>query len=94
MEITIKKVWKSRGTLNVRVDTPYGEERLGLSEDADKLDPKTGEPVWKHETRRLLEKKYGEKLPDGTASAQQEEEIGDEYVGEKMEIQDLPKKGD
>ena len=55
----ILEVYEQRNILNVKVETSYGIETLGLGINKKYLDPETDQPLWRKEVRKLLEAKYG-----------------------------------
>lgn len=55
MKIKILDVYEQNGTLNVKVETPYGIDKFGLSPHQKYLDPETDKPRWMSEVRKLLD---------------------------------------
>jgi len=81
MEIEIKRVYEHMNNLRVLVEHEYGEDNIGLSLKAKKLDPLTGEPQFLTEVQDLLEKKYGKADKKKKIA---EVDLFSEHVGKKL----------
>lgn len=59
LKLKILRVYEQNNSLNIIVETIYGEEKYGLALNKKFIDPETNKPKWMREVRQILEKKYG-----------------------------------
>ena len=88
MDIKILKVYEQNNTLNVVVESPYGEDRFGLGLNKKYLDPETDQPKWLTEVKRLLEDKYG----NVTKRKKVDVIEAKKFLNKTMKLADLPDK--
>lgn len=89
MKVKILEVYEEKGQLRVVVECPYGQHNLGLNLKDKYLNPRTGEPRWKHKVHKHMKQLYGEQLEDKTSSQKRcdcfEDEWDKEYELEELE---------
>jgi len=83
MELIIKEVYEYMNSLRVVVEHDYGTDNIGLSIKSKNLNPETGEPRWKEEVKRLMDKKYGGRDKDNKII---KKHLFKEQIGKKMVI--------
>ncbi len=62
IKIKILEIYELNKSLNIKVETKYGIDILGLGLHTKFLDPETDLPLWRKEVRKLLENKYLNKI--------------------------------